>query len=157
MNFLKSSFLPYLAVCIALLFLMTSCRTPKEFVYKDYKNFSLGSVGASTTTVNIDLIYFNPNNFGVQLRRTDLDVYIDGVFLGHTVQEHQISIHKKSDFTLPLAIDVDTKNVFKNLYTTLFNKEVTVKVTGKVKVGIANIFKTFPVNYEGVHQLSGLK
>jgi LEA14-like dessication related protein len=154
---LKSRPVPYSIILLVSVFFMTSCRTPKEFVYKDYTNFSLGSLGASTTKVNIDLIYYNPNNFGVQLKKTDLEVYVDGVFLGTTAQEYQINIHKRSDFTLPLSIDVDTKNVFKNLYSTIFNKEVTVKVTGKVKVGIANIFKWFPVNYEGKHQLSPLK
>ncbi|MBP6432669.1 MAG: LEA type 2 family protein [Ferruginibacter sp.] len=156
-NNLKGLAFPYSIVFVFAVLFMTSCRTPKEFVYKDYTNFSLGSLGASTTKVNIDLIYYNPNNFGVQLKKTDLDVYVDGIFLGTTSQEYQINIKKRSDFTLPLSIDVDTKNVFKNLYSTLFNKEVTVKVTGKVKVGIANVFKSFPVNYEGKHQLSPLK
>ena len=131
--------------------LMTGCRIPKEFVYRDFKNFKLDNVGFASTKVKVDLVYYNPNNFGLQLKSTDLDVFIDGNYLGHTTQEFQIGISKLKDFTIPLAIDVDMKNVFKNGFATLFNKKVTVKVTGKVKVGKANVFRSFPVNYEGRH------
>lgn len=133
---------------------MSSCRSPQELVYRDFKNFAVDNIGFSSTKVKVDLIYYNPNNFGLQLKSTDLDVFIDGNFLGHTAQEYQIGIPKRGEFTIPLSIDVDMKNVFKNGFATLFNKEVTVKVTGKVKVGKANIFKSFPVNYEGKHNFS---
>lgn len=134
--------------------LMTGCRSPKEFVYRDFKNFKLDNVGFASTKVKVDLVYYNPNNFGLQLKSTDLDVFIDGNYLGHTTQEFQIGISKLKDFTIPLAIDVDMKNVFKNGFATLFNKEVTVKVIGKVKVGKANVFRSLPVNYEGRHTFS---
>ncbi len=134
--------------------LMTGCRSPKEFVYRDFKNFKLDNVGFASTKVKVDLVYYNPNNFGLQLKSTDLDVFIDGNYLGHTTQEFQIGISKLKDFTIPLALDVDMKNVFKNGFATLFNKKVTIKVTGKVKVGKANVFRSFPVNYEGRHTFS---
>ena len=41
------------------------------------------------------------------------------------------------------------KNLFKNAFNTLFSKEVVVKVTGRIKLGKANVFFSMPVNYEG--------
>jgi LEA14-like dessication related protein len=150
----KTLLASYPLVILVIAFFMTGCRSPKEFVYRDFKNFKVDNVGFSSTKVKVDIVYYNPNNFGLQLKSTDLDVFIEGNYLGHTAQEYQISIPKLKDFTIPLSIDVDMKNAFKNGFTTLFNKEVTVKVTGKVKVGKANIFKSFPVNYEGKHTFS---
>lgn len=144
----------YSILVLLLSILMTGCRSPKEFVYKDFKNFKLDKVGFASSKVKVDLVYYNPNNFGLQLKSTDLDVFIDGNYLGHTTQEFQIGISKLKDFTIPLAIDVDMKNVFKNGFATFFNKEVTLKLTGKVKVGKANVFRSFPVNYEGRHTFS---
>ena len=144
----------YSMLVLLLSILMTGCRSPKEFVYRDFKNFKLDNIGFASTKVKVDLVYYNPNNFGLQLKSTDLDVFIDGNYLGHTTQEFQIGISKLKDFTIPLAIDVDMKNVFKNGFATLFNKEVTLKVTGKVKVGKANVFRSFPINYEGRHTFS---
>ena len=144
----------YSMLVLLLSILMTGCRIPKEFVYRDFKNFKIDNLGFASSKVKIDLVYYNPNNFGLQLKSTDLDVFIDGNYLGHTSQEFQIGISKLKDFTIPLAIDVDMKNVFKNGFATLFNKKVTIKVTGKVKVGKANVFRSFPVNYEGRHTFS---
>ena len=98
--------------------------------------------------MKVDVIYYNPNNFGLQLRYTDLDIFIDGNYLGHSSQDYQITIQRLSEFILPLQINLDMQNLLKNVLPTLLGKEVTVKITGKVKLGKANVYKTFAVNYE---------
>lgn len=143
----------YILISIILIDL-SSCRAPKDLVYRDFKNFQVGKLGFSTSTVKMDLVYYNPNNFGLQLNRTDLDVYINDTYLGHTVQDLQITIPRLGEFSLPISMDVDMKNIFKNAFTTLLNKEVMVKVTGQIKIGKANVFKSFPVNYEGKQAFS---
>lgn len=134
--------------------LFLSCREPKELEYRDFKNLSTEKLGFSTSTIKLDLVYFNPNNFGLELKRTDLDIFINGNYLGHTAQEYQIHIPKKGEFALPLTIEVDMKNAYKNALPALFGQEVMVKVTGKVKLGKANVYKSFPVNYEGKQKFS---
>ena len=134
--------------------LFISCSTPKDLVYKDFKNLSVDKMGFGASAIKMDLIYYNPNNFGLQLKRTDLDFYINWNFLGHSSQLLQITIPKRADFELPLQVDVDMKNIYKNAFTSLFSEEVTVKVTGRVTVGKANVFKSFPVDYEGKHRFS---
>ena len=105
--------------------------------------------------LKIDLIYFNPNNFGLQLKYTDLDIFVDNNYLGHSSQDFQITIPRLSEFTLPLQIQLDMKNLMKNaIPTLLMGKEVMVKITGTVKLGKANVYKTFPVNYEGLQRFS---
>ncbi|MFN8243185.1 MAG: LEA type 2 family protein [Ferruginibacter sp.] len=137
--------------------LATSCQAPKDLVYKDFKNLKLEDVGFGATTLKVDLLYYNPNNFSLQLKYTDLDIYIDNNYLGHSSQDYQITIPKRSDFTLPLEVKVDMKNLIKNTLVTLLQKQVLVKMTGTVKLGKANVYKTFPVNYEGVQQFSLFK
>jgi len=97
----------------------------------------------------MDLIYYNPNNFGLQLKSTELDIFLDNNYLGHSVQEQLVSIPRKEEFSIPVKIDVDMKNLLRNGLATLLSNEVIVKVTGTVKVGKANLFKSLPVNYEG--------
>lgn len=145
---------PSLLIVLSIVLLLSSCREPKELEYRDFKNLSTENLGFSSSTIKVDLIYYNPNNFGLQLKRTDLDVFINGNLLGHTAQDYQISIPRKGEFTLPLKIDVDMKNAYKNAFPALFGKEVMVKITGKVKVGKANVFKSFNVNYEGKQKFS---
>lgn len=134
---------------ITALFLMTSCRAPKDLVYRDFKNLSIEKLGFAASLIKLDLVCYNPNNFSLLLKNTDLDISIDNNFLGHTAQDYQVTIPKRNEFTLPVQIELDMKNMLKNALIAFSGKEVLLKVTGKVKVGKANVFKSFPVNYEG--------
>ena len=130
-------------------FFLNSCSTPKELEYRDFRNFTITKVGFSSTAIKMDLVYYNPNNFSLQLKSTDLDIFLENSYLGHTIQEQQLTIPSRAEFFIPVIIDVDMKNLLKNGLITLLNNEINVKVTGSVKVGKANFFKSFPVNYEG--------
>jgi LEA14-like dessication related protein len=102
----------------------------------------------------VDLVYYNPNNFGLELKRTELDIYIDSSFLGHSSQELQVAIPRRDIFTIPLKIDLDMKNLFKNGFISMMNKEVKVRAVGNVKVGKAGVYKTFKVDYTTTQQFS---
>ena len=151
---MKSSFSFHPLFIILVLIFMTSCRAPQDLVYKDFQNLKIEKLGFASSKLKMDLLYYNPNNFGLQLKRTDLDIFIDGTFMGHVLQEYQVSVPKRSDFSLPIEMDVDMKNVFSNTLNSLLNKEVTVKATGSVKLGKMNVYKSFPVNYESKQKIS---
>ena len=130
------------------------CSSPKDLVYQDYKNFKLEKLGFTSSRVSLDLQYYNPNNFGLQLRRTELDIFINNNLLGHSSSDTLINIPRRDTFLIPLTFDTDMKNIIKNAWNSMMGNEVTVKVTGKVKVGKGNVFMSMPVNYEGKHKLS---
>jgi LEA14-like dessication related protein len=130
--------------------LLISCSTPKALEYREFKNLTVEKLGFSTSTVRMDIVYYNPNNFGLQLKRADLDIYLNNNYAGHATQEYQITIPKLAEFSMPVQVDVDMKNIFRNAFTGLLNKQVMVKLTGSVKVGKANVFISFPVTYEGM-------
>jgi LEA14-like dessication related protein len=142
---------PSLLLFLLLPLLFCRCSTPKALEYRDFRNFAVQKVGFSSTKVRMELVYYNPNGFGLQLNQTELDIYINGHYLGHTLQEYQVTMPRKMDFNIPVQVDVDMKNLMKNGLSLLFNKTVTVKVTGRIKAGKANFFMTIPVNYEGKH------
>lgn len=143
MNFRK------LIACFCLIVpILFSCSSPKALEYKTFHNFSIKSLGFSSSTIALDLEYYNPNNFGLQLRSTDLDIFIDGNKFGHSSHDTLVNIPRRNSFMLPIKFDVDMQNIFKNAWSTLLGKEVTVKLTGKLKIGKANVFMSLPVNYE---------
>ncbi|MBA2561934.1 MAG: LEA type 2 family protein [Chitinophagaceae bacterium] len=146
---------PHSYFYISLLILaFLSCSAPKGLVYTDYKNFRIERFGFSNSQVKLDLEYFNPNNFGLQLKRTELDVFINDSFLGHSSSDTLINIPRRDTFLIPIKFDVDMQKVFKNAFNTLSGNEVSIKVTGKLKLGKANVFMSMPVNYEGRHKFS---
>ena len=131
-----------------------SCSSPKALEYKTYHNFSVEKLGFDKSTVSLDLEYYNPNNFGMQLRSTDLDIFINGNLLGHSSLDTLIRIPRRDTFSIPVKFDVDMQNAFKNAWNTLIGKEVLVRLSGKVKVGKANVFMSFPVEYESKQTFS---
>ncbi len=137
---------------LLLIFMVVSCSKPQGFDYRDIRNFKVEKLGFEKSTISMDLIYYNPNNFGVQLRKVDCDVYIDEKYLGKYQLDTLMSIPKKAEFVLPSRMEVDMKNIFKNTFSVLFGKEVLVKVKGTTRVGKGSIFLNVPVNYEGRHK-----
>lgn len=141
-----------LLLCLILVTLAWACKKPQGFDYRDIRNFKVEKLGFDKSTVSMDLVYYNPNNFGVQLRKVDCDVYINEKYLGKYLLDTIMAIPKKSEFTLPSRMQVDMKNVFKNTVSVLFSKEVLVKVKGTTRVGKGNLFINVPVDYEGRHE-----
>ncbi|MEO6548553.1 MAG: LEA type 2 family protein [Ferruginibacter sp.] len=146
---------PFIRYIIGLLpLLLICCSTPKELEYRAFQNFAVEKIGFAGSVIKMDLVYYNPNNFGLQLRSTELDIFLNNNYLGHTVQQDLVSIPKRDEFFIPIKIDVDMKNLIKNSFTTLLNNEVLVKVVGKISVGKGSFFKSFPVSYEGKQQFN---
>lgn len=132
---------------------MISCRTPKDLEFREFNNLSLEKLGFAGANLKVDLVYYNPNNFGLELNRTDLDIYVDSTYLGHSNQDIQVAIPKRDIFTVPLKIELDMKNLLKNGLSSLLKKEVNIRVMGKVKVGKAGVFKIFNVDYQTVQNI----
>lgn len=131
-----------------------SCNSFKTPEYKEFRNLSYGGLGFSESIIKMELVYTNPNRFGFQVKRTEVDVYVDDVYLGRAISDSLIKVDRKSDFVIPMTIKTDTKNLFKNSWSALLNKTVLIRATGTITAGVAGIFKTIPLTYEGRHETS---
>jgi len=146
----------FMGVGAAIVFL-TACREPKDLEFREFKNLSLEKLGFAGANLKVDLVYYNPNNFGLELNRTDFDLYVDSSYLGHSAQDLQVHVPKRGVFTLPLKIDLDMKNLFKNGLNSMFNKQINVRLLGKVKLGKAGVYKNFNVDYTTIQNFSMFK
>lgn len=133
------------------------CKKPQAFDYRDVRNIKIEKVSFDKTALAMDLIYYNPNGFGVDLKRVDCDIYIDNNYLGKFQLDTFIHIKRMAEFTLPSKVDVDMRNIFKNAFTALFAQEVLVNVKGTAKIGKAGVFVSYPFNYEGKHKIELFK
>jgi LEA14-like dessication related protein len=149
----------YLITTFAVLFIifLSGCQKPKDLVFKEFKNLSVDKLTFAGAALKVDLVYYNPNNISLQLSKTDLDIYVDSTFLGHSSQDIQVKVPKRENFTIPLKVDLDVKNLLKNGISSMFNKDVKVRVLGSVKLGKVGIYKSFPVDYTSVQHFSLFK
>ena len=145
------------STCFLLIFLslqFSSCKPVKNIEYRDFRNLKLEKAGFVNSTLTVDLIYYNPNNIGLELNNTDFNIYINNILLGHSAQTMQIKVPRRSEFILPLVINIDMKNLLKNGIAALFNKEVAIRAVGTVKAGKAGVFKIIPVDFTTNQKLS---
>lgn len=132
---------------------LIACKKPQGFDYRDIRNFKVTDWSFEKSTVAMDLVYFNPNKYGVNLKRVDCDVYLDKNFVGKFILDTTLSIPRESEFTLPARMQVDMKNIFKNTLNVLFSKEVLVGAKGTTKIGKGGVYINVPFNYEGRHKV----
>lgn len=138
-------------LCLVVLF---SCQKPQGFEYRNLENFSIDSLGFERSTISMNLVYFNPNSFGVDLRHVDCDIFVNKNFLGKYVLDTSMHIAKRSEFSVPSKVQVDMRNLYKNSLNLLFNQEIQIDVKGNTRVGKAGIFVNVPFTYSGKQRLS---
>ena len=133
---------------------LTACNKPQSFEYRGMQNLKVDSIGLVSSKISLDLIYFNPNNFGVDLRNVNCDVYINHNYLGKYMLDTVMHIAKRSEFAIPSTMNVDMKNVFKNALGTFLSSQVLVELKGSTRVGKSGIFITVPFTYSATEKFS---
>ena len=134
---------------------LSSCSTSnvKEPEYRDIREIRLVDVGVLHSTAGMDLIYFNPNNFGVTLSEARGDVYIDNKWLGRFDLGQKISVKKRSEFTVPALVKIDMIGAVMNQREIWKKKEALIRIEGVARVNKAGFSKEVPIKYESMQNL----
>lgn len=148
---MRFSALPLLL--IGIVFTHSGCGIFKEPSFLEMRNLKMDKLGVASSTVRMDLVYDNPNPISFQILSSEFDLYVDEVFLGHATSDSLIQAKRKTSFTLPVKLEADMKNLFRNSWSMLMNKTVLVKAKGTITVKAAGIKKLLPLEYEGRHEM----
>jgi LEA14-like dessication related protein len=137
-----------LAWLCGLLIVLSSCKTTfKALEYKECKNVKLNKIGFGTSTLEMGLVFFNPNKYEIQIQKAELEIFINGNPLGKTNQRLNTTLPKKAVGTIPLKIDIEMKNLLKNTISTISSEEVSIRAIGKISAGRHGIYKTVDIDY----------
>jgi LEA14-like dessication related protein len=137
------------------LVLLTSCGTAhiKEPEYRDIREVKLIEVGLLQSTAGIDLVYYNPNNFSVQLSEARGDVYIDNAYVGRFSLDEKVQVGKRSEFIVPAIIKLDMIGAIRNQQDIFKKKEVLVRIEGFARIKKAGISRDLPIKFEAVQNI----
>ena len=135
--------------------LLSSCGTAniKEPEYRDIHEIKLIEVGLLQSTAGIDLVYYNPNNFSVQLSEARGDVYVDNAYLGRFSLNDKVRVGKRSEFIVPAIIKLDMIGAIKNQREILKKKEVLVRIDGIARVKKAGVSRDLPIKFEAMQNI----
>jgi LEA14-like dessication related protein len=114
-------------------------------------------VGPLQSTAGVDLIYYNPNKFGVQIETARGDIYIDSSYFGKFELDEKVKVKKKSEFILPATVKVDMISAIKNQQELLKKKEALIRVQGTAMVKKAGFSKEIPISYEHMESIDRIR
>lgn len=134
--------------------IVSSCNTPQSFEYRELKNFVLTSRGLDQTNASMDLIFFNPNKYSINLKNVNCDIFLENNLIGKFTLDTTMHIPAASLFTLPAKMKVDAKSLLKNNLNLLLNKEILIAAKGTTKVGKGGFYITLPFSYQGKQKLN---
>jgi LEA14-like dessication related protein len=139
----------------AAIILLSSCGTAnvKEPEYREIRQVRLVEVGLLQSTAGLDLIYYNPNNFGVTLTEARGDVYIDNQWLGRFDLSEKVIVKKHAEFVVPALIKVDMIGAIKNHRELWKKKEALIRIDGVAKVKKAGLSREVPIKYESIQNI----
>lgn len=138
----------------------TACNNAKDISQPEFRDFSdvrLLETGLLKTTAGANVIYYNPNNFSIQLSSARGDVYIDDSYLGTFELDQEVLVRKRSEFTLPVLLKIDNISAIKNQHDIYKKKEVMVRIEGRALVRKSGFTKEIPISYEQMQDTDRLR
>jgi LEA14-like dessication related protein len=136
---------------LLLLFLIlqsAGCKNIKELDYKGIQNTHIENIGLNNTAIRIDLGYYNPNNFWLDVKETNLSIYLDDTFIGLADQPTKTRIPKNADFTFPVVAHFNPLKIIGNSLGALLKNKGKLGIRGTAKVGKGGIYMKVPIAIE---------
>ena len=139
----------------AMTLFLVSCGSSnvKEPEYRDIRNIRLVDVGVLQSTAGVDLIYYNPNNFGVTISEARGDVYIDNEYLGRFSLGEKVQVGRRSEFVVPALIKLDMIGAVKNHRDLYKKKHAMIRIEGIARVKKSGFSRDIPIKYESMQNL----
>lgn len=129
--------------------LLPSCMRFEDITFRGIENLKIGKIGMNETTMEMNLIFNNPNNMGATLNNAQGKAWIQDIYVGDFLLNQDVKIPAKKDFSVPVRMSVNLKDVLKNSLTLMFSDSVNIKLDGAAKLSKGSILKTFPLRYNG--------
>lgn len=135
--------------------MLTSCGTSnvKDPEYREVRDIRMIELGLLQSTAGVNLVYYNPNNFGVQVADAHGDVYIDNEYLGRFGLSNTVQVGKNAEFILPAIIKLDMIGAIKNQQQLLKKKEVMVRIDGIAKLSKSGFSRELPIKFEKMENI----
>jgi len=127
---------------------LSGCQPKQEVVLKQVKDIVVDATDKPLLRANA--ILYNPNNERARLRKIKIDVFVDGKKAARIDQTLRQQIPARADFTLPLEIQLDLKELgLKDVLQSVFlGKKLKVRYTGSIKITYHGFPVSIPVDYE---------
>jgi len=141
------------------IFFLTSCFDYEDVEFKGVQNFGLEGRSGGNITVRIDLNVNNPNNYNIKIKKSSLDVFVNGSKVGKTKMKNNIVLKKNQQDVYPLYLTFSEKELKSSALASigsLLTGRMKVRIKGNIKAKVYGIGKKFPIDVEEPVNLGSL-
>ncbi len=104
MSFFKSAI--HWIIILLIITIFAGCSSIKPCKVTRVVNFSIAESKGFGVTINTELELENPNRSSLTIKKADIDVFVEGVFLGKLIVPENFTIPANKVFLTHLQIDV---------------------------------------------------
>src|SRR3954454_4010091 len=106
--------------------MIASCANVKDPEFRRIDHFGLRKIGLQQTTIGFNVTYFNPNNFGVNVKEAEADVYMDSVYMGKFTQDSTVPVQRNSEFSVPFSGSISMQKALQLNLTNIGDRDVLI-------------------------------
>ena len=129
-----------------IIFFLASCafHTPE---FRGDENFKLEKIDGKTIQFNAGAKVYNGNWFGVKIKPSMLDLYVEDQFIGkvHLDKKVKMKSKRETDLSAPFTAQLEDGAMLK-LLKHATKSEINVRLRGKVKAGVFIFSKKFEMD-----------
>ncbi len=126
-----------------------SCISFKEPEFKGMNGYEMGKLSGSEVSFTLKPIVYNPNIYALKVKKSVLDLEIEGKSFGKIFLEKKISAkgRKTSELQVPLRIELESGAMLRAM-PLMLKDSVRVVLKGDLKGGVLFFSKKFPVEFD---------
>jgi LEA14-like dessication related protein len=134
-------------VGLSLLLLIGSCKPKEDVVLRNIRDIVVDA--NSEPTLRAQAILYNPNNIRMKLRKVNVDVFVNGKLSGRVDQEPKLTIPAQAEFTVPLEVKLNMKELglLDTILGVIGGKKIKVHYKGSISITYKGIPIKVPVDH----------
>ena len=130
---------------------LTSCFDYEDVEFRGVQNVGLEGRSEGNITLRIDMKVNNPNNYNIKIKKSALDVYVNGSKVGRTKMKNNIVLKKNYQKVYPLYLSLSEKELKSSALSTIgsfLKGSMKVRIKGDIKAKVYGVGKKFPIDIE---------
>ena len=130
---------------------LTSCFDYEDVEFRGVQNVGLEGRSEGNITLRIDMKVNNPNNYNIKIKKSALDVYVNGSKVGRTKMKNNIVLKKNYQEVYPLYLSLSEKELKSSALSTIgsfLKGSMKVRIKGDIKAKVYGVGKKFPIDIE---------
>lgn len=138
---------------VGLMLVAYGCASPKEPVFRRVDSFKINRNEESRKLqYQFDVVLFNPNKYPIKILDYEVNVYLNGKLMGTALASQKYKLISETES--PVGVEIQT-DLWKSLKTMVGmavgmvgDKEMTVKLEGRIKGKVRGLSKWIPIQEE---------